>query len=240
MDYPGEQGGLMQINVQRETGEYGIENLEQIFEDFPRYAKRALLSALSAEGYRLKQVTASAIRSGGPGGEKWPQLNPHTGILGKAKRGTVKNFRLSRKKGQQGKRIYKEYMTSTKRSPLLRLAQAVRYRVDKNDMYANIGFIDDDRKGYRLQQIISKAAQGYKTPLTPRMRRFAFSVGFPLKKDTTELIAQPRPLMRPIFEKESGNVVKNLSVRIANNITRYRHGLEKDWDSMFRDEKGNY
>ena len=45
----------MQINVQRETGEYGIENLEQIFEDFPRYAKRALLSALSAEGYRLKK-----------------------------------------------------------------------------------------------------------------------------------------------------------------------------------------
>lgn len=230
----------MQINVQRETGEYGIENLEQIFEDFPRYAKRALLSALSAEGYRLKQVMASAIRSGGPGGEKWPQLNPHTGILGKAKRGTVKNFRLSRKKGQQGKRIYKEYMTSTKRSPLLRLAGAVRYRVDKADMYAHIGFINDDAKGFRVQNIVSHAAKGFKTPLTNRMRRFAFAMGFPLKKDTTELVAPARPLIRPIFEKESGHVVKNLSVRIVNNITRYRHGLEKDWDSMFRDEKGNY
>ena len=232
----------MQINVQRETGEYGIENLEQIFADFPQYARRALVSALSAEGYRLKGVVAQAIRSGGPGG--WQQNNPHTGVLNRAKRGTVKNFRISRKglkKGEAGgKRVYREYMTSTKRSPLLRLAGAVRYRVDKDEMYANIGFINDDAKGYRLQQIVGHAARGFKTPLTPRMRRFAFGLGFPLRKDTNELVAPARPLMRPIFEKEAGNVVKNLSMRIVNNITRYKHGLEKDFDSMFRDEKGNY
>lgn len=233
----------MQINVQRGTGEYGIENLEQIFADFPRYAKRALLSALSAEGFRLKEVVRNAVRSGGPAGERWPQLNPHTGVLNKARRGTVKNFRLSRKgvkKGEAGKRVYREYMTSKKRSPLLRLAGAVRYRVDKDEMYANIGFINDDAKGYRIQNIISHAAKGYKTPVTPRMRRFAFGLGFPLRKDTTELVAQPRPLIRPIFEKEAGNVVKNLSIRVVNNITRYKHGLEKDFDAMFRDEGGNY
>lgn len=232
----------MQINIQRETGEYGIENLEQIFADFPQYARRALVSALSAEGYRLKGVVKQAVRSGGPAGG-WQQLNPHTGILSRAKRGTVKNFRMSRKgrkKGEASRRIYKGVMTSTKRSPLLRLVGAVRYRVDRNDMYAHIGFINDDTKGYRVQRIISHAARGFRTSVTPRMRRFAFGLGFPLRKDTTELVAPKRPLMKPIFEKESGNVVRNLSMRIVNNITRYRHGLEKDWDSMFRDEGGNY
>lgn len=230
----------MQINIQRETGEFGIEDqsLERLFETFPRYAQRALSSALSAEGFRLRKVVQDTIRRGGPGG--WQQLNPHTGILSKAKRGTVKNFRLSRKKGESGRRIYRKTMTSTRRSPLLRLAGAVRYRVDKDDLSAHIGFVNDDRRGYRVQRIISKAAQGYRTPLTPRMRRFAFAMGFPLKKDTNELVAPARPLMRPIFEREAGNVVRNISMRVVNNITRYRQGLEKDWDSFLRDDGGNY
>ena len=239
----------MQINVQRETGEYGIENLEQIFEDFPRYAKRALLSALSAEGYRLKDVVRNAIQRGGPAGEKWPGLNPYTDAFARYKRGTLKTHKASRKgikKGEASRLIARSpeerqmRFANTRRRPLLKIAGAVRYRIDKDDMYANIGFINDETKGYRLQQIVSFAARGFKTPVTKEMRRFAFGVGMPLRKNTTALVAKPRPLMRPIFEKEAGNVVKNLSVRVVNNITRYRHGLEKDWDSMFRDEKGNY
>lgn len=131
-------------------------------------------------------------------------------------------------------------MTSVERPPFIKLTGAVRYRVDQDDMYALIGFINDDTKGYRIQQIISHAAQGFKTPLTPKMRRFAFGLGFPLRKGITELVAPPRPLIHPIFLKEEGNIVRNLSMRIVNNITRYRHGLEKDWDSMLRDEGGNY
>jgi hypothetical protein len=239
----------MQINVQRETGEYGIENLEQIFADFPQYAHRALYSALSAEGYRLKQVVASSIRSGGPAGDKWPGLNPYTDAFARYRRGTLKTHKASRKgvkKGEASRIIARSpeerhlRFANTRRQPLLKLAGAVRYKGDRDELYAHIGFVNDDAKGYRVQKIISKAAEGYQTPLSTKMRRFAFGVGMPLRKDTTALVAKPRPLMRPIFEKESGNVVKNLSVRIVNNITRYKHGLEKDWDSMFRDEKGNY
>lgn len=238
----------MQINVGRHTGEFGAENIETMFAEFPQYARRALISAMSSEGYRLKGIVAKTISDGGPDGS-WKALNPHTAYLNRAGFRTIKTWRMSRKGVKRGEAARKLSMSleerskrfvNTRKSPLLKLKGAVRYRLDKEEMYANIGFIGDDAKGYRLQRIVSHAAKGFRTPLTGRMRRFAFGLGFPLRKETNELVAPARPLMRPIFEKEEGNIVRNLSIRVVNNITRYRHGLEKDWDSMLRDNGGNY
>lgn len=233
----------MQINVSRDTGEYGAENIEALFAAFPQYAGRALASALASEGYRLRGIIRDTIRGGGPDGG-WPQLNPHTGILARAKKGTIRNWRLSRKglkKGEASRRIYddrKRHMTSTRRSPLLRLAGAVRYRVDRQELYASIGFINDDAKGFRIRRIVGHAARGFRTPLTQRMRRFAFAAGFPLRRDTSDLVSPPRPLIRPFFEKEKGNIRRNISLRVVRNITRYRYGLKKDGDAIPHQEGG--
>lgn len=238
----------MQINIGRHTGEFGAESIETMFAEFPQYARRALTSALSAEGFRLKTIVAKTIHDGGPNGS-WKALNPHTAYLNRAAFRTIKTWRLSRKGLKRGEASRKVSMSleerskrfvKTSKSPLLKLKGAVRYRVDREEMYANIGFIGDDARGYRIRRIVSHAAEGFRTPVTRLMRRFAFGLGFPLRRDTSELVAPPRPLIRPVFEKEEGNIVRNISMRVVNNISRYRHGLEKDWDDFLRDDGGNF
>ena len=58
-------------------GEAMIENFDDLAAAFPKMAQRAVDSALSSEGYRLKAILQRAIENGGPDGHKWEQLSPY-------------------------------------------------------------------------------------------------------------------------------------------------------------------
>lgn len=207
-----------------ERGEVAIENMEILLKAFPQYADRAVASALKSEGYRLRNLVKAAIRAGGTDGSKWEKLNPHTGILARAKKGTVKNYRTVWK-GQKGskKRVrqYKDVMLSTKSAPLSKLAGAVRYDYDPNDQMMSIGFIQSGGVSPAMIKLAGMHAKGFKTKITPRSRRMMFALGFPVKKSTTTLETPARPVIEPIFRQEEGDIMSNIEDKFMASILRY-------------------
>lgn len=218
----------MQLYIGKQHGEIGLEDAWELMEHYPRYAQRALSSAIKSEGWRLRGIIKDTIRQGGPNGS-WPKLNPHTGVLNRADKRWVKNYRLSRKgrkKGEEARRIYKQVMLSTKTAPLLRLAGGTRYFYDANMMTAEIGFLSGKSPG-ATTMLAKKHAMGYRVPVTPRSRRRAFGLGFPLKKSTTELVTPPRPVVGPVFDAEEKAIVRNINQKTLDNIQRYVTGGAK-------------
>lgn len=203
-----------------ERGEVALENFDDVMAAFPEYAERGIASAFKSEGYRLKNILQAAIRQGGRIPGEWPELNPHTGILGKISqklsghRSVVKNTRY-------GKR--KESILSTRRAPLAKLAGAIRYHWSDEDATLTVGFTKaiSGWKRKKMRQFLHLQAEGYATRITPRMRKFLFAVGFPVKKSTTRLVTPPRPLVEPVFKAEKERILANIPLKFANNIARY-------------------
>lgn len=222
----------MELYIGRQHGEISLEEAAELMERYPSYAKRAIDSAIKSESWRMKNVIQATIRQGGPGG-KWPKLNPHTGILDRYIKGKwLKNYRKSRKgikRGGEARRVWRDdgglvrKRMSTKSAPLLKLAGGTRYSYDPNLMTASIGFLSGKSPG-KTTLLAKKHALGFRARLTPRARRWAFGLGFPLAKGTTELVIPPRPVVGPVYEREKGNIVRNIGTKVLSNMERYRAG----------------
>jgi len=203
-------------------GEIILEDMFRVM--FPRYADRAIASALKSEGYRMRGILKEDIRTGGHGGS-WDKLNPHTGVLSRRKRSgrimSIKNYRMVWK-GPRGKkkrvRKYKGVMLSTRQNPLMKLRGAIRYKYDKDLEMVRIGFVNVSR---RLLALVNLHAEGFETPITPKMRKMLFALGFPVKKNTQTLRSPERPLIGPAFEREQDNIIKNIRHKFLNNVIRY-------------------
>lgn len=207
-----------------ERGDLAIENMAILLKAFPKYADRAVASAMKSEGWRLRNLIKIAITSGGPDGRKWEKLNPHTGVLARAKKGSVKNFKMVWK-GQKGSkkraRQYKGSMLSTRSAPLSKLAGAVRYDYDAADQMVSIGFIRGKGVSDGMLKLAGMHAKGFKTHITPKMRKMFFALGFPIKKTTTTLESPARPVIEPVFRQEQGDIMTNIERKFFSNLSRY-------------------
>jgi hypothetical protein len=207
-----------------ERGEIAIENMADLLKALPKEAERAKVSALKSEGYRLRELIKEAIRRGGPEGDTWDKLNPHTGVLSRAKKGSVKNYKMVWK-GQKGskKRVrqYKDVMLSTRSMPLLKMAAATRYKYDKDMDMVSIGFIQRAGVSDNMLKLAGMHAKGFKTRITPKMRKMLFALGFPIKKSTTILETPARPVIEPIFRQEEKNIMRNIELKFFSNLNRY-------------------
>lgn len=206
-----------------ERGELAVENMEVLLKAFPEHAGRAIASGMKSEGYRLKGLIQSAIKSGGPK-SSWENLNPHTGVVSRAKKGTIKNYKMvwRGKKGSKRRvRQYKEVILSTRRNPLTKLAGAVRYHYDEDMQLVDIGFIQSEGVSPGMLKLARKHAQGETTQITPKMRKFLFAIGFPVKGTTTQLKTPARPVIDPIFEQERDNISRNLELKFFKALDRY-------------------
>jgi hypothetical protein len=212
-----------------ERGEVAIENMEVLLKAFPQYAERATASALKSEGFRLRNLVKAAIRAGGVDGNKWEKLNPHTGVLARLRTrsgriGNVKNYKMVWK-GQKGSkkqvRQYKDVMRSTKSKPLSKLAGAVRYDYDPNDQMVSIGFIQSGGVSPAMIKLAGMHAKGFKTKITPKMRKMLFALGFPVKKSTSYLESPARPVIEPVFRQEEGDIMRNVEAKFMASIMRY-------------------
>ena len=218
-------------------GEAAVENMADLLKAFPRYAERAVASALRSEGWRIKNVIQLAIARGGPEGQRWPQLNPHTGIMAKTTKyarkarfegiqvtGTrLKNYKSVWRGKKGSKRRGVQYWSvsqklSTRLSPLLKLRGAVRYVYDKSLQLVSVGFV---RTSERLLRYVRRQATGYSTPVSARSRKLAFASGFPLKKSTSRLVTPARPLIDPVFSGQRRAIDKNLRQKYINAVVRY-------------------
>lgn len=218
----------MELYIGRQHGEIGLEDAVLLMERYPQYVQRAVSSAIRYESFRMKNIVKQTIREGGPGGS-WLRLNPHTGVLNRAAKGWIKNYRKSRKgikKGEEAKRVYKKHMVSTRTLPLQKLAGGTRYYFDKGVMAATIGFLSGRSPG-ATTILAKKHAMGFRVPVTAKSRRWAFALGFPLKQETAELIIPSRPVVGPVFEQEKGKIAKNINTKVMSNIHCYATGGSK-------------
>lgn len=197
-----------------------IANMADLMDAYPQFSKRAVASAMKSEGFRLKNVIQGFMRRAHSTGT-WPPLNPHTGILNQARKKRVKNYRLGWKgpKGQkQRTRNYKRVMQSKRVAPMSRLVGGIRYRYEPAHQRLGVGFVSQSDRTLRL---IRRQASGYLTRVTPKMRRWAFALGFPLRKHTTHLFTPPRPVIEPVFAMERVRIGKNLRDKYLANVLRY-------------------
>jgi hypothetical protein len=213
-----------------DRGEAAIENIDDLLKLYPEYAKKAAESALKSEGFRLKQLIAAAIKKGGVN-SSWAKLNPHTGVLSRAKKGFVKNFRLVWK-GEKGSkrraRQYKQQMFSTRKNPLLKLAGAVRYKYYQDMALVSIGFFQSPGVSENMVKLAGMHAKGFETNITPHMRKMLFALGFPVKKSTTVLKTPARPVIEPVFESEKDNIMRNIEIKFFKAMDRYWNEGQKE------------
>jgi len=188
-------------------GEAGIENFDELARHFPKWADRAINSALSSEGYRVLDILKGSFDRGGPPGHSWEKLHPYTMRLRKGYRNRT------RKKAPKP-------LTGTERqkNPLLKFKGGLRYKVDKSDKMLSVGFVNASTP---FQRMLKKQAEGYSINVTRKMQKLFFALGLPLDADTGRLTVEGRPLIEPVFESERERIAENLERKFFANMDRY-------------------
>lgn len=212
---------MLELEIFQDKDSASIENVDDLIESFPQFGERAISSAMKSEGHRLRLIMQRIL--GTEAGEyvDWPMLNPHTGILSRAKKTWIKTYRSvwEGKKGSK-KRVskHKGSITSMRRHPMQKFKGGLRYKYDSDSGTLSVGFVNA-RAGFR--RLINLQSKGYSTPVTLKMRKMAFALGFPLKKETQRLETPARPLVEPVFKAEEENIMKNIEIKFWKNISRY-------------------
>ncbi len=213
-------------------GEFGLEAWGELMGRFPQYADRMISSALRYEGGRLMKLIKAAIQAGGPPGEPWAPLSPHTLAILAARR---RQARWAARESKTGRRVrastVAKYRGHTEIDPggikaLRKLAGATRYYYNASIKTVTIGFLDQRNKGLGKMQ-----AKGFTKTVDRRMGRLLAAYGFPVKTGTV-LVTPARPVVAPIFAQEEKNIYRNIRTNAVNNIYRYLTGRPKDWDKQ--------
>jgi hypothetical protein len=145
---------------------------------------KALETAIRVSGYRLRKTLQQEIRSGAPGGQRFAPLSL-----------------MARKRGK-----------SAKRSPLRRLATAVRYHVTRDPFSMAVGWVGP-RVSKSWKRIAEEHQKGFTIPVTDPMREYLAQRGarlgkrsrfrrvFFLRASTREFQVPARPILDPFWER---------------------------------------
>lgn len=187
-------------------GEVGIENFDDLAKHFPKWADRAINSALSSEGHRVLKVLKHTVDAGGVG-HSWEKLHPYTKRL-------RKGFR-----NRPRKKAPKALTGGTRQvNPLLKFKGALRYQVDKESKEISVGFVNASAS---FQRLLGKQAEGYSVPVTRQMQKLFFALGLPLAAGTDRLEVPGRDLINPVFHAEKEHIAQNLERKFFANLQRY-------------------
>lgn len=193
--------------------------------ELPGLFARARASALKSLGWTLQQELKNEARKATKGGYlKWEELNPHTGVLNRANRSKTgiswkrTRFTSGSRKGQVIPRL------SAQREPLARLRSSIRYKVDVEDDFVEVGFINPQDKYYKW---VRKQAQGFTVPVTARMRKKFFALGFPIAKGTTQIKVPGRPWVSRVKDKWRGKITPFFETKFWASYNRYQTGASK-------------
>ena len=92
---------------------------------------------------------------------------------------------------------------------------------DTDTQIISIGFIREKGVSDGMLKLAGMHAKGFKTRITPKMRKMLFALGFPVKKSTTILESPARPVIEPIFRQEQGDIMRNIEIKFMASIMRY-------------------
>lgn len=192
--------------------------LNFIAETKPDWMRKALKST----GWMMQKEIKQGIRSGAPGGRKYPNF------MAPARRAAFESAfgAKLRKAYQSGGRAEREAWGSKSRnslldmgisartigySPLGKLSNAVGYQYDKGKQSVRVGWLSNSAK--RLGERIE---EGYTKQIAEPMRKKLFAAGVPLPKGKSMFKIQPRhtygpmktalqPKLKPYIEGKIGD-----------------------------------
>lgn len=191
-------------------GEAGIANFEELARVFPRWADRAINSALSSEGYRLLNILKASFDRGGPPGRSWEKLHPYTMRLRKGYRNRPRKRRPKWITGAPPKTV----------NPLLKFKGGLRYRLWKDENLMSVGFVKSHTDKDMLR-MLAKQRRGYSMPVTREMQKLFFALGMPISAETKRLTVPGRPLIGPVIASERERLAANLERKFFANMDRY-------------------
>ncbi len=180
----------------------------------PEIFARAVASSLSSGSFWLRKRLISAVQSNRLG---WAPLQVYE-PLGQTMRSILANV--------PGGRF-----------PLFgALVKTIVYKVDKTKFTSEIGVLQgtfgkktvSTRGGKKkVPNVIGSSAQeaatafqvGMTRQVTPQMRRYFWSIGMGLGRNTTQLKAPERPLFAPVFEQDVAAMKQLMMVAFADKLT---------------------
>ena len=204
--------GALHPTVTLDFDEYN--RLAEALGSAPEVFARALQSSLSSGAYWLRKRLIEAVQSNRLG---WAPLRQYTPTGG-----TMRAILAGNPTGN---------------FPLFgALLKTIVYAVDKPNLRAEIGvlkgtFGKKTVKMYgtrkKVPNVIGESAQdsarafqgGMTRQVTPAMRRYFWSIGMGLGRNTTQLKAPERPLFAPVFEQDVAAMKQLMMVAFADKLT---------------------
>lgn len=175
--------------------------------------ERASQSALKSCGYFLQQKLKEYGRKGSA--SRWGRLNPHSRILNKRSKTKPyakqsKHYRTGYKKGKV------KPIVSRNLKPLSRMVNAPRYVANGDTV--EVGFVGNARSAAGMMSSMAVPA-GIR--VTPKMRRYFWGIGFPLRKETTWLYRRSRPWVKPVYEANKMAVEMRYEDKFIKALEKY-------------------
>lgn len=144
--------------------------------------------ALKSAGWWLREEIKAGIREGAPGGAPYAPFS------------AVTRGKLLRRPGQR----------RSEHRPMGRLQQATIYRYYADSMRVLVGWVTRT-----AEQVGLKQEHGHETEITPRMRRFFWASGVPLRASTRILAIPRRPTIDPEYRENAARVPAYMEGKIA-------------------------
>jgi hypothetical protein len=193
--------------------------------DLPGLFNRARISAMKSTGWMIRTEMRAFIESGGAG--SWPGLHPVSRFYAKKyKTGIARWIRPS----------------APAKGPMFWLGKHARYRVTDNTAMIGFGRSAKGETGTLspfLMHVLDRAERGEKTTVTGKARRFFGATRrsnrqgqepgttfFPLKKDTTTLETEKRPVFEPVLARIEAKIAPYYEDKFWTAVNRYRQGVK--------------
>lgn len=212
---------MLDIQIEQKS----LREITRFSMELPGDFARARHSALSSLGFAVRQEIKREGQRGSKGGYLgWGELSPHTGILGRMHHSTGPLERKREKYRSGDKKGQVIPWRSALKEPFIKLPHGIRYHVDSEDLFVEIGFINPSSRFHTWMRMHDR---GYSTRVTPRMRKMFFALGFPIKKETTELKTPARPWVKAVEQRWRPRYLRYFEDKFWESFNRYQKGGSK-------------
>jgi len=196
----------------------GLKNLERTIKTADKENKKALTTAIKVEGYRLRKLMISEIRSGAPGGRRFAKLSYIRRLTGGRLR-PDKPYGLKQ-------------TDTALRGGGAAMTAAIRYNIVKNDPFVMAIGWTGPKVSNSYKKLADALQKGFASPVTDRRRAWLAETGgalgprrkirkyFFLRKNTTFFKTPGRPVIEPFWRAQQEDAWKN----IRNNFRRKMRG----------------
>ncbi|MBW2024371.1 MAG: hypothetical protein JRH08_00710 [Deltaproteobacteria bacterium] len=199
----------------------GLKTLDRNLKAKAAKANKALETAIKIEGYRLRRQLIKEIRQGAPGGRPFAPLS----VIGaRTKASNLRGARQIKEFGRVG------LLNRPKKTPLARLATAIRYQVHKAPNFRmEVGWVGP-KVSKSWKRIARMQQEGFMLDVTDEMRRMFRRLGasmskrskyrkyFFLRKGTARLRVPARPIIEPFWQVHEREARDNIRINFHRKL----------------------